>query len=67
MTTQLIIIGICLLFSAFFSSSEIAYNMASESRLEKKAEEGKLFYRLAYKIKDNYNFTITSIPKRMCL
>lgn len=61
MTTQLIIIGICLLFSAFFSSSEIAYNMASESRLEKKAEEGKLFHRLAYKIKDNYNFTITSI------
>lgn len=62
MTTEIIIIGICLLFSAIFSSAEIAYNMASESRLEKKAEEeGKLFYRLAYKIKDNYNFTITSI------
>ena len=58
---QLTILLICLFFSAFFSSAEIAYNMASESRLEKKAEEGKLFYRLAYKIKDNYNFTITTI------
>ncbi len=61
MTVQLILMAICLLFSAFFSSSEIAYNMASESRLEKKAENGRLFHRLAYKIKDNYNFTITAI------
>ncbi len=61
MTTQFILIFICLLFSALFSYSEIAYNMASESRLEKKAENGRLFHRLAYKIKDNYNFTITTI------
>ncbi len=62
MTFDIILFLICLVLSAFFSSSEIAYNMASESRLEKKAEEdGRLFYRLAYKIKSNYNFTITSI------
>ncbi len=61
MTAQFITIIICLLFSAFFSSSEIAYNMANESRLEKKAENGRLFHRLAYKIKNNYNFTITAI------
>lgn len=62
MGLEIIIIVVCLLISAFFSSSEIAYNMVAESRLLKKAEEeGKLFYRLAYKIKHNYNFTITSI------
>ncbi|MBO7218194.1 MAG: HlyC/CorC family transporter [Clostridia bacterium] len=62
MTLDFILIGICLLFSAFFSSAEIAYNMSSESRLEKKAEEeGRFFQRLAFKIKDNYNFTITAI------
>ena len=62
MTLDFILIGICLLFSAFFSSAEIAYNMSSESRLEKKAEEeGRLFQRIAFKIKDNYNFTITAI------
>ncbi len=62
MTVQIILLLICLIFSAFFSSAEIAYNMASESRLEKKAEEeGRLFHRLAFKIKDNYNFTLTTI------
>ena len=62
LTAEIIIIVVCLLMAAFFSSSEIAYNMVAESRLLKKAEEeGKLFYRLAYKIKHNYNFTITSI------
>ena len=62
MTLQIILLFICLIFSAFFSSAEIAYNMANESRLEKKAEEeGRLFHRLAFKIKDNYNFTLTTI------
>ncbi len=61
MTVQIIMLLVCLLFAAFFSASEIAYNMANESRLEKKAENGRLFHRLAYKIKDNYNFAITTI------
>ncbi len=61
MTVQIIMLIVCLLFAAFFSASEIAYNMANESRLAKKAENGRLFHRLAYKIKDNYNFAITTI------
>ncbi len=61
MTLEIIILIVCLILSAFFSSSEIAYNMASESRLEKKAEDGRFYHRLAHKIKSNYNFTITSI------
>ena len=62
MTFSIILMLICLVFSAFFASAEIAYNMASESRIQKKIEEnGKLYYRLAYKIKNNYNFTITTI------
>ncbi len=61
MTVQIIVLIVCLCFSAFFSSAEIAYNMVNESRLEKKAKEGNLAFRLAYRIKSNYNFTITTI------
>ncbi len=62
MTFEIILLIVCLVLAAFFSSSEIAYNMASESRLEKKAEEeDKLLYRLAYKVKSNYNLSITAV------
>ncbi len=57
----LILLVLCLMLAAFFASAEIAYNMTSDSRLLKKAEDGGVLYRLAYKIKSNYNFTITAI------
>ena len=60
MTIQIIIILICLIGSAFFSSCETAYNLANESQLEKKAESG-FINKLAYKISQNYNFALTSM------
>lgn len=60
MITQIIIILLCLIGSAFFSSCETAYNLANESQLEKKAESG-LINKLAYKISQNYNFALTSM------
>ena len=38
MIPEIIIILICLVGSAFFSSCETAYNLANESQLEKNAE-----------------------------
>ena len=60
MPIQIIIILICLIGSAFFSSCETAYNLANESQLEKKAESG-FINKLAYKISQNYNFALTSM------
>ena len=60
MTTEIIIIILCLLGSAFFSSCETAYNLANESQLEKDAEKG-FVNRLAYKIATHYNFALSAI------
>ena len=60
MITQIIILIICLIGSAFFSSCETAFNLANESQLEKKAEKG-LINKLAYKITKNYNFALSSM------
>lgn len=57
---ELIIVIICLLVSAFFSSCETAYNLANESQLEKEAENG-LLNRLAYNITKHYNFALSSL------
>ncbi len=61
MSIDLIIILVCLVLSAFFSASETAYNVALESRLEKRAESGKFFDVLSYKISKNYTVALTSI------
>ncbi len=60
MTTEIIVIIVCLLGSAFFSSCETAYNLANESQLEKNAESGHI-NKLAFIISQNYNFALSSI------
>ena len=60
MSFDLIIILVCLILSAFFSASETAFNVALESRLEKRAESGKFFDVLSYKISKNYTVALTS-------
>lgn len=60
MTTEIIIILICLAGSGFFSSCETAYNLANESQLEKNAENG-FINKLAYRISKNYNFALSSM------
>ncbi len=57
-----IIIVVCLLFSAFFSSSEIAYASANSLRLKRAAEEkGTVAAKLAYKIYTNYENALATI------
>ena len=60
---NVIVIIVCLLFSAFFSSSEIAYASANSLRLKRAAEEkGTASAKLAYKIYNNYeNALATSL------
>ncbi len=57
-----IIIVVCLICSAFFSSSEIAYASANEIRLKRAAEEkGSTASKLAYKIYNNYESALATI------
>ena len=59
---NVIVIIVCLLFSAFFSSSEIAYASANSLRLKRAAEEkGTASAKLAYKIYNNYENALATI------
>ena len=59
---DVLIIVVCLIFSAFFSSSEIAYASANELRLKRAAEEnGSAASKLAYKIYNNYESALATI------
>ena len=54
-------IGICILFSAFFSASEIAFSSVNHMRLKSKAEKGNVPARLAVYIVDNFDNTLSTI------
>lgn len=57
-----IIIVVCLICSAFFSSSEIAYASSNDVRLKRAAEEkGSAASKLAYKIYNNYESALATI------
>lgn len=56
-----IIIAVMILLSAFFSSSEMAYNVSNRNRLKAKAEEGGVSDRIAYYIVSRYDRMLTSI------
>ncbi len=59
---NLIVIIVCLIFSAFFSSSEITYASANKLRLKRAAEEkGSVASKLAYKIYNNYESALATI------
>ena len=57
-----VIIVVCLICSAFFSSSEIAYASSSDVRLKRAAEEkGTTASKLAFKIYNNYESALATI------
>jgi Mg2+/Co2+ transporter CorB len=56
-----ICIILLIVFSAFFSSSEIAYVSSNRLRLKKAAETGGLRARTAFSIYENFNGMISTI------
>ena len=58
---QTLILIICLLASGFLSSSELAYTVVNKLRLKKESEEGNKTSRLAVKLIDDYDKTLTAI------
>ncbi|MBQ6824962.1 MAG: HlyC/CorC family transporter [Clostridia bacterium] len=59
---NVIIIIVCLIGSAFFSSSEIAFASANKVRLKRAAEEkGTAASKLAFKIYNNYESALATI------
>ena len=52
---------VCIMFSAFFSGSEITFNAANKLRIKKNAEAGKKTAKVAYDIKDNFTNALSSI------
>lgn len=58
---MLIAIGILIIFSAFFSSCEIAYNSVSRIRLKKDAENGNKTALSAINILDNYSTLLSTV------
>ena len=60
-TLYLILIGVAILLSAFFSGTESAFNSANRMRLKKAAESGKKTSQLAYRICENFTTTLSAI------
>lgn len=57
----LVIVLICLLFSAFFSATDLTFAMVDQDRLAKAAEEGNKNAALALKVAKDYEWSISSI------
>lgn len=61
MTTQVIIIAVLVLFSAYFSATETAFSSLNKTRLKTLAEKGNKKAILACKLSDNYDKLISTI------
>ncbi|MBQ8344933.1 MAG: HlyC/CorC family transporter [Clostridia bacterium] len=58
---EIIIMLVCLIFSAFFSSSETAYTSFNRTKMKTKAAEGRKKAALAMKLSDSYDKLISTI------
>ena len=56
-----IVIGVCAVLSAFFSSADMVYSIVNRDKLLAEAEEGNKSAKLAYKYAKDYEFSISSI------
>lgn len=58
---EIILIIILICFSAFFSGTEIAYTSVNRVRLQNLADSGSRVAKLALKIRDNFDRTLTTL------
>ena len=61
MTIYIIAIAVCILFSGFFSASEMSYSSANRLRLENAAEDGDRRAKTAVGILDHFDRTLSAI------
>lgn len=61
MTAYIVIIAICLLFSAYFSATETAFSSMNKTRMKTLAEKGNKKAHLACQLSDNYDKLISTI------
>ncbi len=61
MTTYIMIMVICLIFSAYFSATETAFSCANKTRLRALAEKGNKKAELAVNLADKYDRLISTI------
>lgn len=61
MTTQIIIIAILILFSAYFSATETAFSSLNKTRMKTLAEKGDKKAALVCKLSDHYDKLISTI------
>ncbi len=59
--SYILIAVICLILSAFFSMADMVYSMVNTARLENKANKGHKRAKLALKLANDYEFSISSI------
>ena len=61
MYTYIVIIVICIIFSAYFSATETAFSSLNKTRMKTYAEKGNKRAKLALKLSDNYDKLISTI------
>ena len=61
MTTYIIIMVICLIFSAYFSATETAFSCANKTRLRAMAEKGNKRAEAALNLAEKYDRLISTI------
>ena len=71
METTLIIIVVCLIISAFFSASEMAFSSLNRVRIKSMAEQGDGKAQMVLKMLDKYDDLLSTIlvrkmPPRAC-
>ena len=56
-----VIIGVCAIFSAFFSAADLVYSLVDQHKLEKAANKGSKSAKLALSLARKYEFSIATI------
>ena len=61
MPLQIILMIVCIMFSAYFSATETAFSSLSKTRLKTMIEKGEKKARLALRLAEDYDRLISTI------